>query len=233
MAPAYKGHLPIAWRRLTSWQQLQPAVHRRPWPPVLTGPIIGLAILCARPGMALLIGLLWHCVLRPCGGTGLTGQGVILDSTLFLFEREMGIVVIRDPQTRRSAGIVRHVIIENIVLLQALREYVADVGLPITVRLFPSHSQASRLVEMWLTRLLGEGHGFTLRGLRGGGATCTSKKKTWLDCNGGDGGVALGLLTPIFKRRPLFSLSHLTTEQRQRLQTLAAQSPQYLSRTGA
>jgi hypothetical protein len=71
--------------------------------------------------------------------------------------RQVGVVTLIRPKTRRTGPGVQHVTIENSCLLNDLRVCLATQKPEEIV--FPSYASLDRLTKAWLTKLLGAGHG--------------------------------------------------------------------------
>ena len=84
--------------------------------------------------------------------------------------RRMGVITIANPKTKRRGARFQHVTLDNVILLQLVERFLSQFADPETF-VFPSYAAHSKHAKYYLDRLLGQGHGFSLAGLRGGGAT--------------------------------------------------------------
>jgi len=168
--PALKRHLPTAWRQFSTWRYLEPGTVRSAWPVIL---VLAVARQASLQGLwdvclALLVG--FHCFLRPGELAALRVADVLGRMSLMGLGRPIGLIAIWSHKTSRRSAKSHHVLIENDGLLAELEGYMATLT-GLDMHLFPSYADLRKTVERILVALLGKGHGFTLAGLRGGGAT--------------------------------------------------------------
>ena len=81
------------------------------------------------------------------------------------------LIAIWEHKTRRRAGRAHHVLIDNPFLISEFTDYIDSLPATPTTALFPSYREMRKVVGAILDMLLRKNHGFTLAGLRGGGAT--------------------------------------------------------------
>ena len=138
---------------------------------MLTLAVARLACLSDRwdVGVGLLVA--FHCLLRPQELCNLQRSEFIGPEDLIGLARPMGLFSIRAPKTKRKTSLAHHVLIENEQLLFEFQTFLETIPPEPTAPVFPSYRELSKIVRLLLDELLGAGHGYTLAGLRGGGAT--------------------------------------------------------------
>lgn len=167
--PALKRHLPAAWRAHGAWSTLEPGESRTPWPWDLALAVIWSALLCNRWDLAIFILISFDGLLRPGETCNLLRSDLRLPSDFTFGNKDVVILTIRVPKTRRRAARVQHVLLRNqrsVRLLQAFAKHK-----PAGQALFPPYPHVQRHIYMYLQRLGLPPGLYTLGGLRGGGAT--------------------------------------------------------------
>ena len=172
--PSLKHQLHCSWRTVSSWAFLEPSTMRGAWP-------VDLALAVARclnhanhRGAALSVLTSFHCFFRPGEASKLLVKDFLGAESIPGVLAPLGLFAIHGHKTQRRSARVHHVLIENQVLLEELTLYIkASIAIPNRADspLFPSYASPQRVVKKVLAFLLGEDQGFTLAGLRGGGAT--------------------------------------------------------------
>ncbi len=229
--PRLKGHLPISWRALRAWTNFSPGQCRKPWPPQLVLALIALARLLNEEAVALCLALMFHCLLRPKEATNLRTKHFNVGEDMQWLSRQVGVVTLIEPKTRRTGPRVQHVTIENSCLLNDLRAFLATRQPEEIV--FPSYAALDRLTKAWLAKLLGAGHGLTLGGLRAGGATyffLETENVPWVQRRG-RWSSARSLDHYVQQATAVLTSASWAAESRAKVDTLARQSPPYLART--
>ena len=167
--PELRGTLKRSWRHLRTWNFIVPGIFRKPWPAELVLAMAALALVLDREDVAIYYLLTFHCLLRPLESCSLRVADIYIKKGMNVFSRHFGIVTLHLTKTRRACARTQHTTIFSEVLLNRLEVFLAARDrseLP-----FPTYSLMRRLTSRWLSELLGNDHGFSLGGLRAGGAT--------------------------------------------------------------
>ncbi len=169
--PKARGHLKVAWRALTSWQDKCPTLHRRAWPIILVLAMSSLAMAVDHLDLAVAYLINFVTLARPGEMSAFTLGDWFLQQQLGDYCKELGILTVRFPKTRRRAARLQHVLVENVRLLALIQQYLSTLGVIDATPLYPCYRRYREDTLRLLVFLLGPKHGFSLHGLRGGGAT--------------------------------------------------------------
>jgi hypothetical protein len=109
--PFVRGKVKPMWRAVSSWQQKCPVKHRRAWPPMLILAMMALAALAGYPEVALMYALSFHCLLRPGEVCNFTVGDILLQDAFGSFFKELAILTIRFPKTRKRGARIQHTLV--------------------------------------------------------------------------------------------------------------------------
>ena len=166
--PECRGHLRRAWRLLKSWKYAAPCRYRAPWPPMLACAVSTVLFGAGHFDAGLFVLLGFHCLLRPSETCALQWSDFAESDLLGGFSSVLGILTLRNPKTARRGARVQHVTVCSKGLAAYWRHWRATSS---DVTPFASYSVVRRIVTHALDSLLGGGHGYSLGGLRAGGAS--------------------------------------------------------------
>ena len=125
--------------------------------------------MCNRHDVGIGLMITYHCLLRPGELCRLVAGDIHLGDAFQHLSAPLGIVSIHSSKTQRTGARIQHVTIISENILAYVVRY--KKSLPADTQLFPSYAALRRVVTLYLDNLLGKNHGYTLGGLRAGGAT--------------------------------------------------------------
>ena len=163
------GQLRPAWQSVKTWRHAEPGELRAPIPLGVLWGLMAVALATRSSGMAALLALAYHCLLRPGELCRLTRRHLRLPGDSG-WHAAVGMVVVTDPKTAKIAARVQHVVIHDKVVLALCRS--SWGALPPGARLGPTNTHELEKWFRWaLKLLLLRENQFTPAGLRAGGAT--------------------------------------------------------------
>ena len=167
----------LLWKQLTRWKRADPGTFRTPVPQQ----VLLAVLLWSEDEAALLLGLSFHCLLRPGEATNLRWCDVVSIADSVLFSSPLGssdafgVVCLQSPKSAafgqaRSQFVIIHSakLVSAWARLRDRRQLQSDS----TSKVFPSG--VSGLNVLWIAALKAcglAGNEYTLGGLRAGGAT--------------------------------------------------------------
>ena len=172
MDRSLQRQLPAAWDVASSWQDLEPTLHRIPTPRILMQALVGLAFLWGWWDVGVIIYVSFVAMLRPGEACRLTCSDLLLPTRLMLDTPTM-YVKLKEPKGRWAVARMEHVRVDEEMLIVFLEAWV--LGWPARRRLFQGSYSTFRKLHDALVRFFGisveEGIGITPGSHRGGGAT--------------------------------------------------------------
>lgn len=157
------------WRALTAWEVAEPGDFRTPLPLDILLALVAAALGLRQGGLAAILLLMFHCLLRPGEAAALRIGDILLPSQRL--GRPIGIVAVRRPKVRGARGPrLQSVLIEDQRLLAWL-EWLTDGRAPSTPLLLGGYPA---LLKQWtiLSGMVGLERGrYTPACCRAGGAT--------------------------------------------------------------
>ncbi len=172
MDRSLQRQLPAAWDVASSWQELEPTIHRVPTPRLLMQALVCLAFVWGWWDVGIIVYLSFVAMLSPGEAVRLVGADLLLPSRLMLDSPTM-YVKVKEPKGRWSVARMEHVRVDEELLIHVLEVW--TLGWPANRRLFSSSYATFRKVHDALVRFFGvctdEGVGITPGSHRGGGAT--------------------------------------------------------------
>ena len=167
-----RRQLQPAWDVLLAWQVVTPAVNRCPTPLPVLRAMAALAYFWGWPDVALLLLLMFACMMRPKEALRLTYGGLLLPSQL-LAPGPPAFVLVAEPKMRRLSARREHVRLDDAGIVRLLEAEAAVHSLD--QKLFPGTAAQFRACHDYLVAFFGiacaEGLGLTPGSHRGGGAT--------------------------------------------------------------
>ncbi len=114
---ALHGQLRPAWQSVKAWKHAEPGELRAPIPPSVLWGLMALALGTSMTSLAVLLAVGYHALLRPGEMCRLERRHVRLPGDSG-WHSNVGMVVITDPKTARTAARVQHVVLhDHLVLL--------------------------------------------------------------------------------------------------------------------
>jgi hypothetical protein len=163
------GQLRPAWQSVKAWKHAEPGELRAPIPVSLLWGLMVLALATNMASLAVLLALGHHCLLRPGEMCRLERRHVRLPGDAG-WHSNVGIVIITDPKTARTAARVQHVVIHDRIVLLLCQAVWGH--LPPRQALAPGNIRCLEGWFRWAMVCLGlKERQFTPAGLRAGGAT--------------------------------------------------------------
>ncbi len=167
--PALKRNLPAAWRAHAAWTFLEPSEFRTPWPWELVLAVVYMALCAQRWDLAIWLLLSFEGLLRPGETCALVRGDLRLPSDFTYGNKDVVIITIRVPKTRRRSANTQHILLRDRRTLRLLEAFAKHR--PAGEILFPRYAQVRYAVYKYLGQLHLPPGMYSLGGLRGGGAT--------------------------------------------------------------
>jgi integrase len=169
--PRVRKNLPEAWRAWSSWRDKVPVVHRKAWPVLLLAAMSGLAFYMKEEACAFAYLVGFHCLFRPGELGGFQVSDIFFQDGMDALIAALCILTIRFPKTRKRGARLQYGAIENPLLLDWFKDYIARQPNLDAFPVFHSYRILREKTLLLLEALLGPKSGFSLHGIRGGGAT--------------------------------------------------------------